>query len=131
MPIEPRWTSVAVYPDAVSIETALPPPGTVPAKETVPLAGARTSVPLAAPRSTPRCCPAAYGWARSNKNGRSTGPFTGHVQAFATGTGRTSAHSTRTADRRNTGPSLLPDLRTERPYQDRVVVVNTGYKVRR
>jgi hypothetical protein len=27
--------------------------------------------------------------------------------------------------------SLLPDLRTQRRYQDRVAVVNTGYKVRR
>ncbi|OLE00376.1 MAG: hypothetical protein AUG91_04460 [Actinobacteria bacterium 13_1_20CM_4_69_9] len=53
--IEPRWTSVAVYPNGVSIETVLPPFGTVPANVTAPLAGASTSEPVGAPRSTPRC----------------------------------------------------------------------------
>ena len=74
----------------------------VPANETTPSAGARTSAPVAEPRSRPRCCPAAYGCARSNENGRRTGPSTGHVQACAADTGRTSAPSARTAIRRST-----------------------------
>ena len=39
----------------VRIETVLPPPGTVPAKVTVPPAGATTAVPVGAPTSIPRC----------------------------------------------------------------------------
>jgi hypothetical protein len=58
-PIDPRWTSVAVYPKGVWIDTVLPPVGTVPAKETTPSAGACTGLPLGAPRSTPRCWPPA------------------------------------------------------------------------
>ena len=40
--IAPRCRSVAVWPDAVSIDTVLPPVGTLPAKLTMPPAGART-----------------------------------------------------------------------------------------
>jgi hypothetical protein len=58
-PIDPRWTSVAVYPNGVWIDTVLPPVGTVPAKDTTPSAGASTGLPLGAPRSTPRCWPPA------------------------------------------------------------------------
>src|SRR5438477_12679630 len=101
--MEPRWTSVAVYPKGVSIETVLPPFGTVPANVTAPSAGASTFDPVGPARSTPRCWPAAYGCARSNENGRRTAPSTGHVQAEADA-GRTSAQSTTTANRRNTKP---------------------------
>jgi hypothetical protein len=59
--IEPRWRSVAVYPEGVSIEMVLPPSGTVPANETTPAAGATTEPPAGAARSRPRCCPPAYG----------------------------------------------------------------------
>jgi hypothetical protein len=58
-PIEPRWTSVAVKPKDVSIDTVFPPVGTVPAKDTTPSAGASTGLPLGAPRSIPRCWPPA------------------------------------------------------------------------
>ncbi len=58
-PIDPRWTSVAVTPNGVWIDTVFPPVGTVPAKDTTPSAGASTGPPLGAPRSTPRCWPPA------------------------------------------------------------------------
>jgi hypothetical protein len=113
-PIEPRCTSVAVYPAGVSIEIVFPPVGTVPAKETTPPAGACTSLSVGAPRSTPRCCPAAYGCERSNENCRSTGPSTGHVHARAVA-GSASAQRAHRTSRRSTTPPLLPDLRTTRP----------------
>ncbi len=59
-----------------------PPPGTVPANDTTPEAGAATEEPEGAPTSTPRCCPAAYG-SSPNRKGRSTSPCTGHVQPNA------------------------------------------------
>jgi hypothetical protein len=61
--------------------TDFPLVGTVPAKLTVPDAGATTGVPLATPMSMPRCCPDAYGWLGSNVNPSRTGPSAGHVQA--------------------------------------------------
>ena len=73
-PIEPRCVSVTEYPSAVSIVTDLPLVGTVPAKLTVPAAGASTAVPVSEPMSMPRCCPAAYGCAGSNANPSRTGP---------------------------------------------------------
>jgi hypothetical protein len=107
--IEPRWTSVAVWPKGVWIDTVFPPVGTVPAKVTRPSAGASTSVPARALRSTPRCWPAAYGCARSKEKGRSTGPSTGQVHACALATGNASAQSaTRaTANRRDTRPPVV------------------------
>jgi hypothetical protein len=53
--MEPRWVSVTDQPSGVSIVTALPLPGTVPAKLTVPEVGARTSPPTPPPTSMPRC----------------------------------------------------------------------------
>jgi hypothetical protein len=95
------------------MDTVFPPVGTVPAKETTPEAGAATALPVGAPRSTPRCCPAAYGWARSKENGRSTGPSTGQVQARATETGSPQAQMITRATIRRTISSLLPVLRTK------------------
>src|SRR5579859_1028403 len=87
---EPRWVSVTARPSAVSIVTDLPLVGTVPAYVTTPAAGATTGMPVAeAPMSTPRCWPPAYGCAGSNEKPCSTGPVTGHVQAYAPGTQRT------------------------------------------
>jgi hypothetical protein len=57
--IEPRCVNVTDSPSAVSMVTDLPLDGTVPAKLTTPDAGATTGVPVAAPTSTPRCCPDA------------------------------------------------------------------------
>ena len=81
------------------IAIVLPPPGTEPAKVTVPSAGACTSVPSAAPMSIPRCWPPAYGCAGSKAKGRSTGPSTGHVHARADA-GRARTQSSTTANRR-------------------------------
>ena len=53
--IEPRCVSVTEYPSGVAIVTDFPLVGTVPAKLTVPDAGAPTEVPAAAPTSMPRC----------------------------------------------------------------------------
>jgi hypothetical protein len=87
---------VTEYPSAVWIVTVLPPPGTVPAKDTVPDAGATTGAPVAAPMSIPRCCPAAYGCPGSNENAVSTGPVTGQVQPSAVaGTVKAAAAATR------------------------------------
>jgi hypothetical protein len=58
-PSEPRCVSVTESASAVRIETLLPLVGTVPANVTSPAAGATTVVPVAAPMSTPRCCPPA------------------------------------------------------------------------
>src|SRR5689334_6395699 len=67
------------------IVTLRPEPGTVPAKVTDPDAGAVTVSPRVAPRSTPRCWPAAYGCDGSNANGSITVPSTGQLQAPAAG----------------------------------------------
>jgi hypothetical protein len=45
-PIDPRCTRVNEYPSVVRIATVLPPPGTVPAKVTVPPIGATTWDPV-------------------------------------------------------------------------------------
>src|SRR5262249_40161119 len=58
-PIEPSWVSVTDQPSTVSIVTDRPLPGTVPANETTPGAGARTGSPTAPATSTTRCWPAA------------------------------------------------------------------------
>jgi len=59
---DPRCVSVTEYPSGVSIVTDLPLVGTVPAKLTLPAAGALTVSPTAsAPMSMPRCWPDAYG----------------------------------------------------------------------
>ena len=58
-PIEASCVSVTDQPSAVSIVTDLPFDGTVPAKETTPAAGARTTAPAPAPTSMSRCWPAA------------------------------------------------------------------------
>ena len=84
--IEPRWVSVTDQPSAVSIVTLLPFAATVPAKETVPAAGARTTEPAGPATSTPRCQPGSLNSSRSNVNGWSTAPSAGHVQAPAGGT---------------------------------------------
>src|SRR5439155_13834205 len=95
-PNDPRCTSVTEYPSAVWIVTILPPPGTLPANETVPEAGAPTGAPAGAPMSIPRCWPAAYGWAGSKENPISTGPATGQVQPMAeAGTIRAAAAAAR------------------------------------
>ena len=86
-------------PSAVSIVTDLPLVGTVPAKLTMPAAGASTGVPGSPPMSIPRCAPPAYGCAGSNANPCSTGPLTGHVHAAAEGTQRASITTSR-ANRR-------------------------------
>lgn len=67
----------------MSIVTLRPEPGTVPANETLPDAGAATGSPSAPETSMPRCWPAAYGWAWSNENGWTTAPPVGQVQAAA------------------------------------------------
>jgi hypothetical protein len=58
-PIEPSWVRVTDQPSAVSIVTDLPLPGTVPANDTTPDAGARTGSPIEPATSMPRCWPAA------------------------------------------------------------------------
>jgi hypothetical protein len=92
--IEPRCVSVTEYPSGVSMVTLFPEDGTVPAKLTVPAAGASTGEPSEPPRSIPRCCPAAYGCEGSNRNGWSTGPPAGHVQALAAGASKSAAKTT-------------------------------------
>jgi hypothetical protein len=83
--IEPRCVSVTDQPSAVSIVTHLPFVGTLPAKETTPVAGARTTAPGVPATSIPRCWSAAFGNIRSNENAWSTTPSTGHVHALADG----------------------------------------------
>jgi hypothetical protein len=82
---EPRWVSVTAFPCGVAIVTLRPEPGTVPANDTVPAAGATTVEPAAPPTSMPRCCPAAYGCAESKTNGCRTAPELGQVHAPAAG----------------------------------------------
>jgi hypothetical protein len=78
----------------------LPDVGTVPANVTVPVTGATTVEPGSPARSTPRCCPAAYGWAGSKSNGWRTAPEVGHVQAPAEGAIRSAAKAARSRMRR-------------------------------
>src|SRR5262245_16844814 len=54
-------------------------PATSPAKDTVPSLEARTAVPAAAAKSTPRW-PAAY-WAMGATKGRTTAPLTGGIHS--------------------------------------------------
>ena len=80
------------YPSVVAIVTVLPLDGTDPAKDTEPETGAATGLPACAPMSIPRCCPAPYGWPRSNAKNVSTGPSTGQLQPSAgDGAARTAA----------------------------------------
>jgi len=62
--------------------TVRPFPGTNPAKETVPAAGARTLEPESPAISMPRCWPPAYGSSPSEKE-RITWPSAGQVQLAA------------------------------------------------
>jgi hypothetical protein len=78
------------------IVTLFPDDGTVPAKVTVPVAGASTVAPGSPPIAIPRCCPAAYGCAGSKRNGCRTAPAAGHVQASPAGATKS---ATRTAAR--------------------------------
>ena len=110
---EPRCTSVTAYPSCVWIVTVLPPVGTTPAKETVPLAGASTGVPLGAPMSMPRCCPAAYG-SLPNANGRKTGPWTGQLHARPDA-GDTTAASNAHATSRRRSPVLVARCENTNP----------------
>jgi hypothetical protein len=90
--------SVTEYPSWVSIVRLLPLTGTVPAKETVPPAGAATDVPEGAPMSMPRCCPAAYG-SSPRMNRCKIGPRTGQVQASAGGTMTSATSAPATSNR--------------------------------
>ena len=107
-PIDPRWTSVTEYPSSVRIVRQRPSCGSWPTKETIPVVGARTSAPVGAPMSIPRCWPPAYG-SPSATNGLSTGPSTGQAHAAARGTCVSATSST--APRTTT---TLPDLKTTR-----------------
>jgi hypothetical protein len=95
-PIDPSSVSVTLY-EPLRIDTLNPLLGTVPAKVTLPDAGATTAVPGVAEISIPRCCPAAYGCASSNENASTTVPVTGQLQPPADGTTtsalRASAHA--------------------------------------
>jgi hypothetical protein len=126
MVVDPRWVSVTEYPSRVWIVTTLPLPGTVPANETVPEAGADTVVPVEAPMSMPRCWPAAYGSSPST-NFWSTGPFTGQDQLAAVGA-NTSARAVakiRAGRMEFSLLSLLPTMVTVAVPPD---VVNMDYK---
>ena len=90
------WRSVTARPSEVWIVRARPPPGTEPLNVTVPDAGARTSAPVAAAMSRPRCWPAAYS-SSASENGRRTGPSAGHTQPAAAGTTTRDAVATTTA----------------------------------
>src|SRR3954469_23878208 len=81
--MEPRWVRVTDQPSAVSIVTHLPLPGTTPANETTPAAGARTAAPSEPATSTPRWKPGAFGSSGSKEYGWTTGPSAGQVQAPA------------------------------------------------
>ncbi len=96
---EPSWTSVTESPSAVSIVTVMPFFGTVPEKDTVPPAGARTGAPALPPMSTPRCWPAAYG-SSPKTNGFRTGPSAGQVHACPVGTITRAAKRAATSARR-------------------------------
>jgi hypothetical protein len=123
---EPRCTSVTEKPSSVPIVTVLPPVGTVPAKETVPLAGASTGVPVGEPMSIPRCCPAAYG-SDPNEKGRRTGPRTGQVQAQAE-VGEASAARAAHASSRIRRPSVVArNENTETRVATTPFVVKSGY----
>jgi hypothetical protein len=111
--IEPRCVSVTEYPSAVWIVSDAPFVGTVPAKLTVPPAGATTGAPAAAPMSMPRCSPAAYGCAGSKEKRWSTGPCAGQLHAPAVGAQSPSNTMTRT-NRRMRSPPLLSDWKTKR-----------------
>src|SRR5215218_7224053 len=67
--MEPRWVRVTDQPSAVSIVTHLPLPGTVPANETRPGAGACTVLPTVPATSMPRWNPGAFGCSGSNEYG--------------------------------------------------------------
>ncbi len=105
-PIVPRWTSVTEYPSSVRIVRQRPWRGSWPTKETIPVAAARTSAPVGAPMSIPRCCPPEYG-SSSATNGFSTGPSTGQVHACARGTCVSATRSTAPSAMR-----MLPVLKT-------------------
>jgi hypothetical protein len=78
----------------------LPDAGTVPANVTVPATGASTVEPASPARSTPRCWPAAYGWAGSKVNGWRTAPPVGHVHAPALGARESAPKAARSRSRR-------------------------------
>src|SRR4051812_41170864 len=84
-----------------------PLPGVVPANDTTPPAGARTGKPGSPPMSIPRCCPPAYGCARSNENVRRTGPSEGHVQASAVPGNTSPSTIDQTITRRNETSSVV------------------------
>src|SRR5579871_1382989 len=115
---EPRWVSVTSSPPGVWIVSEIPFVGTVPANDTVPLAGATTGTPLAdAPMSTPRCWPAAYGYAGSKEKPCRTGPATGHVHARAAAGTHSRISSTSGTSRRIPGHRLLCCLMSKRAEQ--------------
>ena len=114
-------------PSSVRIVTVLPPVGTVPAKETVPPAGASTGVPVGEPISIPRCCPAAYG-SDPNEKGRRTGPRTGQLQAQLE-VGETSAARAAHASSRILSPSFVArNANIDARVAAALVVVKSGYK---
>jgi hypothetical protein len=110
--------------------SVLPPVGTVPEKDTVPLAGATTATPDGAPMSMPRCRPAAYG-SGPKLNARSTGPCTGHAQAFALPGAARAVTAEHTA-RQPAIDGIRCQFCKPRPrYQAAAFVVKSDYSVRR
>jgi hypothetical protein len=110
--------------------TVFPFVGTVPAKDTVPEAGARTIDPVSDAMSMPRCCPPAYGWLRSKTNGFKTSPLTGQLQAPAAGASTSAA--TALASRTLILSPLFSDWTTEwTKVASRSAVVKSDYRERR
>jgi hypothetical protein len=99
---------------------------TLPAKVTVPAAGATTGSPRAPWMSIPRCCPGASGLSSSKANPCNTGPGTGHVQAPAAA-GVASARSTAMAAIRMKADLCCQFCKPRSQYQAEPDVVKSDY----
>jgi hypothetical protein len=80
--IVPRWSRVTAKPSDVLTVSVRPLPGSHPANDTSPSAGARTAEPASLPMSIP-LWPCSWYSAPPNSNPRSTGPSAGQLQAAA------------------------------------------------
>lgn len=114
------------YPSAVWIVSVLPPVGTVPAKETVPPAGATTAAPVGAPMSMPRWSPAPYG-SEPKLNPRRTGPRTGQAQPLAVDGAASAATAPHAASRAEREPIRCQFCKPRQPYQAASTVVKSDY----
>jgi hypothetical protein len=80
--IAPRWSRVTAKPSDVLSVSVRPFPGSQPANDTLPSAGASTVAPASPPMSIP-LWPCSWYSAPPNSNPRSTGPSAGQLQAAA------------------------------------------------